>query len=211
MYRLINSFAYPFFFVCLLWIIMIFQESSGVSLAAFGVLPRHSDGLIGILTMPLIHANYAHLWANSFPLIVLGAGVNYFYPEVAGKTWAIIYLLTGLLVWLFARMSDHIGASGIIYGLAAFLFFGGFFRKNIRLLAVSLMILIYYGGIFWGVFPIDPHISWEGHLFGAVSGTFAAFIFRNKGPKPERPDWDNEIDNQDDGLPHISHYFEVKP
>ena len=84
---------------------------------------------------------------------------------------------------VFCPPDDHIGASGIIYGLAAFLFFGGLFRKDNRLRAVSLIILIYYGGIFWGVFPIDPHISWEGHLFGACSGIFAAFIYRKSNLK----------------------------
>jgi len=210
MLRLVNSFTYPFIFVSLLWIIMIFQVASGISFANWGVVPLTLTGLRGIITMPLVHAGYMHLWSNTFPLIVLGAGVNYFYPEVSGKTWMIIYLGTGILVWLFARQNDHIGASGIIYGLAAFLFFGGIFRKDNRLRALSLIILIYYGGIFWGVFPIDPHISWEGHLFGACTGVLAAFIFRNSGPKPQKPEWINEIE-QDDGLPHISHYFEVNP
>ena len=211
MMRFIYSFTLPFFFVCLLWIIMIFQVMIGVSFSYWGLFPRTEHGLIGIFTMPLIHANYFHLWSNTFPLIILGAGVNFFYPEVAGKTWFIIYFLTGILVWFFARPDDHIGASGIVYGLAAFLFFGGLFRKDNRLRAVSLIILIYYGGIFWGVFPIDPHISWEGHLFGACSGIFAAFIYRHKGAKPQKYDWEEKDLDTNDGLPHISDYFELKP
>jgi len=212
MMRLINSFTYPFIFVSLLWIIMIFQVISGISLADLGVFPRTLIGLRGIVLMPLIHANYFHLWSNTFPLIILGASLNYFYPEVSGRTWIIIYLLTGILVWLFARPDVHIGASGVIYGLAAFLFFGGLFRKDNRLKAISLLILIYYGGIFWGVFPIDPHISWEGHLFGAFSGIFAAFIYRHKGSKPKKHDWETaENIHHDNGLPHISDYFELKP
>ncbi len=192
--------------------IMIFQYISGISLLDWGVFPRSIIGLRGIITMPLIHANYLHLWSNTFPLIVLGASLNFFYPEVSGRTWIIIYFLTGILVWLFARPDIHIGASGIIYGLAAFLFFGGLFRKDNRLRAISLLILIYYGGIFWGVFPIDPHISWEGHLFGACSGICAAFIYRHKGTKPEKHDWETEKDlDVHDGLPHISDYFELKP
>jgi membrane associated rhomboid family serine protease len=129
---------------------------------------------------------------------------------VAARVWGIIYILTGSLVWIFGRQSEHIGASGLIYGFAAFLFFGGIFRKNTRLLAISLLVLVYYGGIIWGVLPLDPRISWEGHLFGALSGIFAAYIFKNRGPKPKKYEWENEIE-QDDGLPHISKYFEVKP
>ena len=208
--RFINSFLYPFVFVCLLWVIMVYQYTSGVSLAGWGVLPRHVNGLEGILTMPLIHANYTHLLSNSLPLIILGAGVNYFYPEVASRVWTIIYVLTGLLVWLFARANDHIGASGVIYGLAAFLLFEGIFRRNIRLMAISLLVTVFYGGIIWGILPLDPHISWEGHLFGAMSGIFAAYIYKKKGPKPKIFDWENE-EGPDDGKPHISKYYEVKP
>jgi membrane associated rhomboid family serine protease len=189
---------------------MIYQQLFHISLADWGVLPRQVPGLKGIITMPLIHANYTHLASNSIPIITLGAGIIFFYPEVAAWVWGIIYVLTGSLVWIFGRESEHIGASGLIYGFAAFLFFGGIFRRNTRLLAISLLVLVYYGGIIWGVLPIDPRISWEGHLFGALSGIFAAYIFKNKGPKPKKYEWENEIE-QDDGLPHISKYFEVKP
>jgi membrane associated rhomboid family serine protease len=208
--RLINSFIFPFIFLSLMWLLMIYQSLFHVSLVELGVLPRHLTGLIGIITMPLIHANYMHLASNSIPLITLGAGIIFFYPEVAGWVWGIIYFFTGALVWIFARESEHIGASGLIYGFAAFLFFGGIFRKNTRLLAISLLVMVYYGSMIWGVLPVDPHISWEGHLFGAFTGLIAAWIFKNKGPKPKKYEWENEIE-QDDGLPHISKYFEVNP
>jgi len=209
--RLINSIIYPFIFVCLLWLIMIFQYVSHINLGGFGVFPRHVDGLIGIITMPLIHANYSHLISNTLPFLILGSGLNYFYPDIATRVWAIIYILTGTLVWLFARTSEHIGASGIIYGLAAFLLFEGIFRKDIRLMAISLLVTIFYGGIIWGVFPGNPQVSWEGHLFGALSGIFAAYIYKKKGAKPHKHDWENEEDKEEDGRHHISHYYEVKP
>jgi len=215
--RLINSIVYPFIFLSLLWIIMLYQYLTGISLGHYGVYPRHVEGLEGIIFMPLLHASFTHLLSNSLPLLILGAGVIYFYREVAAKVIAIIYFMTGALVWIFARGGvdghavHHIGASGIIYGFAAFLFFGGIFRKNPRLMAISLLILIYYGGLFWGALPGgNPNISWEGHLCGAIAGIFAAYIYKNKGPKPKKYDWEDEPDSIHPG-PHISQYWEVKP
>jgi membrane associated rhomboid family serine protease len=188
--RLLNSFLYPFIFLCLLWLIWIYQHFTGHNLYNWGVYPRHIEGLKGILTMPLIHeaGSTTHLMSNTIPLFTLGAGIIFFYPEVAARVWVLIYLLTGSLVWLIARASEHnehIGASGLIYGFAAFLFFEGIFRKNLRLMAISLLVLLYYGII-------------------------VAYIYKNKGPKPKQHDWENENDT-DEGPSHISRYYEVKP
>ena len=143
-----------------------------------GILPRNITGLVGIFTSPLIHGSFSHLISNTAPLIFMGLGIFYFYPKVAYKVFTIIYLGTGILVWIFAREVYHIGASGIIYGFVSFLFFSGIFRKDNRSIALALVVVFLYGGLIWGVLPVEKGVSWESHLFGAIVGIIPAFIFR---------------------------------
>lgn len=156
-----------------------------------GILPRNFSGLVGIFTSPLIHGGFSHLISNTAPLIFMGLGIFYFYPKVAYKVFTIIYLGTGILVWIFAREVYHIGASGIIYGFVSFLFFSGIFRKDNRSIALALIVILFYGGLIWGVLPIEKGVSWESHLFGAIAGIIAAFIFRKVDP-PKKYDWEDE-------------------
>ena len=126
-----KSLLIPGSFVILLWIILIVQETFNLNFPyELGLHPRTFSGLIGVITSPLIHAGYTHLLSNTLPLFLLSAGIIYFYPETAYKVISIIYISTGLLVWLFARSVYHIGASGLIYGFAAFLFFSGIFKTR---------------------------------------------------------------------------------
>ncbi|MFZ1281698.1 MAG: rhomboid family intramembrane serine protease, partial [Ignavibacteriaceae bacterium] len=134
---------------------------------------------------------FSHLISNTAPLIFMGLGIFYFYPKVAYKVFTIIYLGTGVLVWIFAREVYHIGASGIIYGFVSFLFFSGIFRKDNRSIALALIVILFYGGLIWGVLPIEKGVSWESHLFGAIAGIIAAFIFRKVDP-PKKYDWEDE-------------------
>jgi hypothetical protein len=106
----------------------------------------------------------------------------------------MIWLFTGFWVWLLARESAHIGASGLIYGLVCFLFFSGILRKDTRLMAVSLLVTFLYGSMVWGILPIDQSISWESHLFGSVAGFFCAIYFRHEGPQRPKAQW--EIDEE---------------
>ena len=179
-------------FLVLLWIILIIQQTFDLNFPYwFGLHPRTFSGLIGIITSPLIHAGFTHLLSNSLPVFLLAAGIIYFYPETAFKVIAIIYFFTGLLVWLFARPVYHIGASGLIYGFAAFLFFSGIFKRDNRSIALSLLVTFLYGGMVWGILPGQPGISWESHLFGGVTGIVCSFIFRKKD-KHYRYDWEAE-------------------
>lgn len=191
-----SSLFYSLFFVGLLWLIGFFQWASGMELSALGVLPRKISGLTGILTAPLIHADFSHLISNSVTLFLLLFSVLYFYRGSALKVFFITYLLDGILVWIFARQSYHIGASGLVYSFASFLFFSGVFRKDKRSIAVSLLIVFLYGGMVWGVLPVKPEISFESHLFGAVAGFFCAFIFRKVDLPAE--DEEEEIDESED-------------
>lgn len=165
-----------------------------VSFSNLGIFPHTIQGLLGIITAPLIHGDLNHLYSNSVPLLALGTGSIYFFRKHALYIFLIIYLLTGLLVWLLARPVWHIGASGIIYGLAAFLLFSGVMRRFPAMLAVSLLVIFLYGGMVWGLLPVQPGVSWESHLAGAVAGFLSAIIFRNKGPKLKPYDWEKEDD-----------------
>lgn len=187
-----KSLLIPGVFVVLLWIILIMQQIFNLNFPyEFGLYPRKFSGLIGIITSPLIHAGYTHLFSNTLPVFLLSSGIIYFYPETAGKVLTIIYVFTGLLVWLFARSVYHIGASGLIYGFAAFLFFSGIFKRDNRSIGLSLLVTFLYGGMVWGILPGQKGISWESHFFGGITGIVCAFIFRKKD-KHYKYDWEAE-------------------
>lgn len=168
-------------FVFILWFIKILELAFNTHLHRMGIFPREAKGVLGIVTSPLIHSDLEHLFSNTFPVIILSAGIIYFYPKIAFKVFTWIYIATGVWVWAFARQNYHIGASGLIYGFASFLFFSGIFRKNRQLMAISLLVIFLYGSLVWGVFPINPRVSHETHLLGAVMGLIVAYSFRKEG------------------------------
>lgn len=194
--KIYSSFFYSGCFVFILWLIQFVQWALEKDLSSFGILPRKLSGLLGILTSPLVHADFSHLVSNSITLFLLFFGILYFYRSSVIKVFFIIYTFHGLLVWLFARQSYHIGASGLIYGFASFLFFSGVFRKDKRSIALSLLIVFLYGSMVWGILPTKPEISFESHLFGAVVGIVCAFIFRKKDPPPKY-EWEEEVEDDD--------------
>lgn len=200
--KILSSFFYSGCFVLLLWIIQFVQWAIDKDFSVYGILPGQTKGLSGIFTAPLIHADFSHLISNSITLFLLLFGILYFYRSSAVMVFFIIYIADGLLVWLFARESYHIGASGLVYGFAAFLFFSGLFRKDKRSIALSLLIVFLYGGMVWGVLPTDPKISFESHLFGALTGIVCAFIFRKNDPPPvyewEEENYEDEIEDDID-------------
>ncbi|MBT8387456.1 MAG: rhomboid family intramembrane serine protease [Ignavibacteria bacterium] len=162
-----------------------------------GILPRDGFGLLGIVTAPLVHGDFSHLISNTFPLIILGWIILFFYPKASFFLFIFVYFITGLLVWLFARQVYHIGASGLIYGFVSFLFFSGIFRKDNKSIALALIITFLYGGLVWGVLPGMKGISWESHLFGAVTGLIAAYIFRRIDPPAKKYEWEDDEDDFD--------------
>lgn len=197
--KIFSSIFFSGCFVIFLWLIQFYQWASGNDLSVFGVFPGEISGLKGIFTAPLVHADFSHLISNSVTLFLLLFGILYFYRSSAVTVFAIIYITNGILVWFFGRHSYHIGASGLIYGFAAFLFFSGLFRKDKRSIALSLLIVFLYGGMVWGVLPVDPKISFESHLFGAIVGIICAFIFRKNDPPPvyewEEEDYEDELED----------------
>ena len=174
--------AIAFGFVFAIWALKIIELGFGISFISYGVLPRHTSGLVGIIFYPLIHSNFEHLISNSFPILFLVTALFYFYPSSSVKVFVLIYFVSGILLWIIGRESYHIGASGVVYGLITFTFFSGIIRWDRRSIVLSLIVTFLYGGFTWGVLPIDEKISWEGHLSGALIGIICAFIFRKNDP-----------------------------
>ncbi len=196
--RFYHSLVFPGFFLFLMWFMKFVEFGFQINLRFLGVYPHKIRGLIGILTSPLIHADLKHLFDNSIPVFLLSLAIFYFYRVVSYKVFFIIYLVTGALVWIFAREAYHIGASGLIYGFASFLFVSGVIRKNRNLLAISLLVVFLYGSLVWGLFPYDYKISWESHLLGAVTGVIIAIVYRKEGPESDMQRWMKEMEEEEE-------------
>lgn len=185
--RFQKSIVLPLQFIAVMWIVQIIQEFFHLQLGQFGLLPRDLHGVLGIFTAPFIHGSWSHLISNSIPLFVLGAMMLFFYPKTATKAIFWIYILTGVSMWLFARHVYHIGASGVVYGMVTFIFWTGVFRRNIKAIALGLIVAFYYGSLIWGILPGQEGISWEGHLLGALAGIFVAYWFKKNIEQDEQP------------------------
>lgn len=192
--RIFLSFIFPLAFIALLWGFKIVENTTSLNFHALALIPLDFKRLPCILTSPLIHADWKHLTNNSIPLLVLGWSLFYFYKEISFKIFFLIYLLSQLWLWfLHARPGGHIGASGIVYGLGAFLIISGIIRKNKNLLAISLLVVFLYGSLIWGILPIKESISWEGHLMGMMAGIILAVYYKNSGP--EEPEIHDDEDD----------------
>ena len=183
-------------FVALLWAIALLNWGLDLSPDDFGVRPRELAGLPGILFAPLVHAGFAHLIANSVPLLVLGTAMLYLYPNAALRVLPAVYLGPGVAVWLFARGGIHVGASGLAYGLVSYIFVAGLIRRDRRAIAASLLVCFMYGALAWGVLPIQPGVSWETHLAAALIGLVLAIALRRMDRPPRhRYTWEEERDD----------------
>jgi membrane associated rhomboid family serine protease len=181
------------FVIAILWVIFVIDAVLGLRLGRFGLRPGSIPGLVGILSAPLLHANFQHLLSNSFPLLISLTATLYLYPASSVRVIPLIWLGSGGIAWLIGRPSLHFGASGLIYGLLAFVFMSGILRRDMRSVSVSLLVGFLYGSMVWGVLPIRPHMSWEMHLSGAVMGILLAFLFRKWDRVPlVRYDWEDD-------------------
>ena len=187
---LISSILIPTILVVAFVLVKLAEVVFEVDLVQFGVFPRKTSGLLGILTFPFIHADWKHLFNNSTAIFVLGTMLYYFYREMATKTLLWVYLLSGVWLWIGGRANFHIGASGVVYALFGFLFMSGLLRKHLKLMALSLLVVFMYGSLVWGVFPVDESVSYEGHLFGLIAGVMVAFVYRKQGKQRPKYSWD---------------------
>jgi len=174
-------------YVALLWIIQLVNWILGYDLnPAFGLIPRHLGGLDGVLAMPLLHGSFAHLLANTPPLLVMGALLLSTASRALLAVNAVVICFGGGLVWLFGSTAIHIGASGLVFGWFGFLVVRGLVDRSAVTLGTALFIGILYGSILWGVLPGQSGVSWEAHLFGAIAGTAAACLIRKQADAPRR-------------------------
>jgi membrane associated rhomboid family serine protease len=195
--KLFLSIIIPGIFVLLMWLAKAVEILFNLDLTSLGIYPLKVKGMPGILLSPFIHADLRHLFNNSLPLFLLSVALFFFYSEVALKVFSLTYLLTGLFVWFGGREAWHIGASGIVYGLASFLFFSGIIRRYYRLVALSLLVVFLYGEMAWGIFPgVYKNVSWESHMLGVFSGILLAIIYRKQGPQMPAQEWDEEVEEE---------------
>ena len=190
----LKSLKFSAIILIIIWSVKLFEIVFDYDFTEYGILPRNFNGLLGILLSPLIHSDVNHLLSNSLPVIILCLLIFNFYSQIAKKIFIYLYFISGLWLWCIGRESFHIGASGLIYAMASFLFFSGILRKNSQLSAVALLVIFIYGGLFWGLFPIDKNVSWEGHLTGFIAGILVSFICRKDGPKRKKYNWEIEED-----------------
>jgi len=180
-------------FIGILWTIFVVDVVFGLRLGQYGLRPGSVPGLIGIFTAPLLHGSFEHLLSNTLPLFISLTATLYLYPRSAIRVIPLIWLGSGLLAWFIGRPSLHLGASGLIYGLLAYVFISGILRSDMRSVSVSLLVGFLYGSMIWGVLPVRMHVSWEMHLTGAILGIVSAFLFRNWDRTPiVRYDWESD-------------------
>jgi membrane associated rhomboid family serine protease len=201
--RFIRKLGFPLGFVGVIFAIHLLQAILNLDLRRLGVFPREVDGLPGILTGPLIHGSWEHLFSNSVSFIMLGAVLFWFYPRIALRSIIWLYLLSGFGIWISGQpFSYHIGASGIVYGMVSLVFWSGVFRRNVKSIVLALIILVMYAGFFEGIVPGKEGISWEGHLSGAIAGILLAFIYRRDVEEDEVvPEVEEEIEEKHYYLP----------
>lgn len=173
-----GTLLFPMRFVFLMWATFSIQFYTGVDLGFLGIYPLKLEGLVGVVMAPLIHGSAGHILSNTLPFMILGGILFYFYPLIATRVFLQCYFFTNIMVWVFGRPFYHIGASGVVYGLAFFLISFGLFRWNLRSLVISALVIVLYGGIIYTVFPLDERVSFESHLFGAITGVVTAFTLR---------------------------------
>jgi membrane associated rhomboid family serine protease len=188
--KLFLSLIIPVSFVFLMWFVKICEILFETDFSFLGIFPGEIKGIPGIFLSPLIHEDFKHLFNNSLPLLFLWTGIFYFYSEVAFRVSSLIYVLTGIFVWFAGRDGWHIGASGLVYGFASFLFFSGIIRRYFRLIALSLLVVFLYGSMVWGMVPeLYKNVSWEAHMLGFVAGIIMALWYRNEGPQNPVYEW----------------------
>ena len=161
--------------IAIAWIVSAVVAGLGVDLHWFGIFPRSLRGLSGIVFSPFLHGNAIHLWTNAVPLFVLLTLLFWNLGYRPTQTLAYVWIGSGAGTWLIGGADElHIGASGVVYGLVAYLVTAGFMMRSWRSVFVAILVFFLYGGIVWGALPIQEGVSWEGHLCGAISGVWAA-------------------------------------
>ena len=202
--NIFSKLLFPIGVIVLMWLVKIVEVIQNHKYTRWGIFPRDIDGLPGIIAAPFIHSDWQHLMSNSIPMLALMSMVMVFYRRVAIPSIIIITVFTGFTVWLFARDAYHVGASGVVYGLVAFLAWTGIFRRNLKSIILALVMLVAFGSYFHGIVPNKEGVSWESHLFGGLVGIFTAFLFKNvkEDDEADKVDpWADEVGSEQFFLP----------
>ena len=200
--QILNAIFIPSIIGILMTLSFLLEKGMDWDFHTAGVYPRQIEHILGIFTIGFVHADWTHLINNLIPFIVLSSFLYYFYSQIASKIIITSYIVSGLILWTIGRENWHIGASGLIYALAFFLFFSGIIRKHIPLIAISFIVALLYGNIIWHILPWEIHdtISWEGHLAGGIIGLALALYYRKEGPQKPIKVWEEE----DESIEYIS-------
>ncbi len=193
------------FFIWIMFVIdytQVFQ----FNFSRLGIYPLRMNGLVGVISSPFVHASFSHLISNTVPLLIMVSMIFFFYNQIAFKSIALLWVISGILTWILGRNAYHIGASGLVFALVFFLFFSGLFRRYTPLVAVSMIVIFIYGSTIWSIFPIsefiDASLSWEAHFSGAISGFLVALLYRKQGPQKPEIIWedDGDLDEENEFL-----------
>lgn len=198
--RFLHAVFSPALITLVFILVFVLEQGLGVDFHKAGIMPRDFSKAWTIFSYVFIHADWGHLLNNSISFIVLATCLFYFYKQLSYSVLFISWLLSGVILWTIGRESWHIGASGLIYSIAFFLFFSGLIRKHIPLIAISLVLTFLYGSMVWHLFPwkVNDPISWEGHLAGGITGLILSILFRKSGPQKPIKLWEEE--EEDDSI-----------
>jgi membrane associated rhomboid family serine protease len=196
--QMLRAMVVPLIFVAICWAVWLVDTTYHLKLFYYGLHPQDLIGLRGIILSPFLHDPWdiSHILNNTTPILFLGWALFFFYRETAWKVILGIWLLSGIWVWLIPDPNYHIGASGILYGLASFLFYSGVIRRQTNLMGLTLLVTFLYGSMIWGIFPYDIRISWQSHLCGGIAGLIFAIYYRKEGLQREKYEWENEDSNE---------------
>ena len=175
--KVLYAIRLPVFFVLLMLLVKIVELGFDTTFVTLGVYPRDARGIFGVITSPFIHKDWTHLLGNAVPIMALGSLFVYFNRRNYKEIGLLLFFISGFWLWILGRPSYHIGASGIVYALAAYLVTFGFVIRNPATLAITFLVILFYGSLIWYVLPIKEGMSWEAHLSGALCGVLLAVYY----------------------------------
>jgi membrane associated rhomboid family serine protease len=193
-HRLKKAFFIVLGFATVLWAIELIKFFTGLNTFKLGLHPDEISGLIGVFAAPLIHSTFEHLISNTPAILILGTALLYGYPRSCWIVLTMVWFVTEIGVWFTGRPVYHFGASGLTYGVMAFIFVIGIMRRDKLAITLSLLVFFLYGTMIWGIFPHQSGVSYETHLWGACLGGLCAILLRNRDPAPpvKRYAWEDE-------------------
>ena len=181
-----NRFQPVLILVAVIWVVEVMNLLLGYRLVSWGILPRNFSGLIGIPLAPMLHSGFWHTVSNTVPLFILGALTLAGGKRMFWETTVYVTLLSGALVWLFGREAYHVGASGLVFGYFGVILARAYMERSIIAIAIAIVTVMAYGGLFWSILPLRSQVSVESHLFGLIAGFVVVWLYR-KFSKSQTP------------------------